>query len=246
MVDKLAKFKNVSGIYKIGFSNGYFYIGSSINIEKRLKDHLGLLKNQKHENTFLQNVFNKHKDSIYCEVIEWCGLDELLIIEQKHIDLNLRNKKLLNINPCSSKPPNHKGKIVSEETRRRLSAALTGKKKSKEHRLILSTRAKEEYASGKRKKRIGWKGLSAESLEKKKRTIEKLKEEGLYPKWNMTAEQREKQSNALKEKYKNNPETKPKPPSRLGAKVSEETKQKISNYWAKRRKENSRIIQPES
>ena len=51
-----------SGIYKItNLTNGMVYIGSSINIEIRLKHHFRELKNNRHKNRHLQNAFNKRE-----------------------------------------------------------------------------------------------------------------------------------------------------------------------------------------
>ena len=46
-----------SGVYKIvNIQNGDFYIGSSINLSLREKNHFNKLKHGKHVNTYLQNV----------------------------------------------------------------------------------------------------------------------------------------------------------------------------------------------
>lgn len=57
----------ISGIYKIlNIKNGKFYIGSSNNIKVRWSQHKTLLKNNKHENKYLQNAWNKYGgQSIY-------------------------------------------------------------------------------------------------------------------------------------------------------------------------------------
>ncbi len=51
-----------SGIYKIeNLINNKIYIGASSNIIKRIiKEHIGLLKNNKHDNPHLQNSWNKY------------------------------------------------------------------------------------------------------------------------------------------------------------------------------------------
>ena len=41
-------------------NNGKFYIGSTLNIEKRFKEHFNRLQNKNHINKYLQNSFNKH------------------------------------------------------------------------------------------------------------------------------------------------------------------------------------------
>lgn len=49
------------GIYKIlNTVNGKIYIGSSVNLRKRLYEHRRLLRLSKHENYHLQNAFTKY------------------------------------------------------------------------------------------------------------------------------------------------------------------------------------------
>ena len=51
------------GIYKITNSiNGKFYIGSSVDLKKRKRDHLRELRDNIHINGRLQNSFNKYKE----------------------------------------------------------------------------------------------------------------------------------------------------------------------------------------
>lgn len=60
------------GVYKItNIINNKFYIGSSKNIEKRLKNHFNNLKNNTHCNKHLQNAYNKYgKDAFISEILE--------------------------------------------------------------------------------------------------------------------------------------------------------------------------------
>ena len=62
------------GIYKIENKiNNKKYIGQSINIEKRWKEHQYLLKMNKHHNYHLQNAWNKYKEeSFIFNIIEEC------------------------------------------------------------------------------------------------------------------------------------------------------------------------------
>jgi group I intron endonuclease len=73
------------GIYKIKI-NDKEYIGSSCNIGHRLKHHLWSLKNLKHHNRTMQNLYNKYgADNIYFEVLEVCSEDVLIKREAYHI-----------------------------------------------------------------------------------------------------------------------------------------------------------------
>ena len=60
------------GVYRIlNCVNGKFYIGSSINIEHRWKEHIYELNNNIHNNKHLQNAWNKYGENNFkFEVIE--------------------------------------------------------------------------------------------------------------------------------------------------------------------------------
>jgi len=80
----------VSGIYQIkNLVNGKVYIGSSVNIEGRWKEHKRDLKQNKHHNIYLQNSYNKHGGHNFIfEVLEEVQNKELLVeTEQKHMDV---------------------------------------------------------------------------------------------------------------------------------------------------------------
>lgn len=52
----------MSGVYQIyNPINNKRYIGSSINVERRLKEHLRNLKKNTHCNVHLQSAYNKYK-----------------------------------------------------------------------------------------------------------------------------------------------------------------------------------------
>lgn len=79
---------NNCGIYCITI-NDKKYIGSSINIKRRLIQHKSDLNNNRHCNKILQNLYNKYS-SIKFEVLEYLSLDnlsELHIKEKEYINL---------------------------------------------------------------------------------------------------------------------------------------------------------------
>lgn len=78
-----------SGIYKIQSTTEpeKFYIGSSVNIQNRKRQHYSMLKLNKHDATYLQNYYNKHgKESLVFHVIEECCQEKLIQREQYYID----------------------------------------------------------------------------------------------------------------------------------------------------------------
>lgn len=76
----------ITGIYKIKIHEKD-YIGSSCCIGNRLKHHFWSLKEGKHHNRTMQNLYNKYgSEMIYFEVVEECSSDDLIIREKYHID----------------------------------------------------------------------------------------------------------------------------------------------------------------
>ena len=78
----------ILGIYKIICVNNKFYIGSSTNIDRRLKEHTSLLKRNKHLNKRLQKDWNKYGEKNFrFEIIETINnINKLSVREQWWID----------------------------------------------------------------------------------------------------------------------------------------------------------------
>lgn len=108
------------GIYKIYCKeNNRTYIGSSNNIERRFREHISNLKNNKHPNKYLQNSWNKYKENSFIfEIIEICEQNIKFDREQFHID---KTKKLFN--SCKTVVYN-KGVSLKKETRIKISITL--------------------------------------------------------------------------------------------------------------------------
>jgi group I intron endonuclease len=76
------------GIYKItSLRDGRVYIGSSVDIQKRIKSHKWHLKRQSHRNRHLQAVYNKYGESNldFCH-LEECDVGELRSLEMEYIN----------------------------------------------------------------------------------------------------------------------------------------------------------------
>jgi group I intron endonuclease len=85
----------MKGIYKIeNIKNGKIYIGSSMDIDKRIRRHKNDLIKNKHVNCHLQRDFNKNGiDSYIFECIELCDDSNLKVLEQKYLDEIFSNEK---------------------------------------------------------------------------------------------------------------------------------------------------------
>lgn len=118
-----------AGIYRIvNTVNGKFYIGSTVNLHKRLQRHRYDLRRNAHHNQKLQNSWNKHtEDAFSFEIIEFVLPPFLLEREQYWLDkLRPWSNKGLNIAQNAMSPS--LGTKHSPETRERLSLARLGKK----------------------------------------------------------------------------------------------------------------------
>jgi group I intron endonuclease len=93
--------QNIIGVYKISNTlSGRYYIGYSVNINKRFKTHRYKLKNNCHDNIFLQRAYNLDgEDKFIYDIIHICNTeDEAKEIELNYLsDLTIR-KDLYNLN----------------------------------------------------------------------------------------------------------------------------------------------------
>lgn len=88
----------ISGVYKLtNIVTKKYYIGSSVNIHKRIIDHFSKLKRKIHHSKKFQNSYNKYgKSNFVHEVLEYCEIEKLQEKEQYYLDL-MFNKNCLNI-----------------------------------------------------------------------------------------------------------------------------------------------------
>ena len=95
-----------AGIYTIeNRKTGRVYIGSSINIQGRIRTHFGQLQRNEHPNKFLQSSFNKHGGQNFVwDILERVeDPNELLIREQYWIDLSKNEEsRLFNLSPFAT------------------------------------------------------------------------------------------------------------------------------------------------
>lgn len=130
-----------SGIYKIANKiTNDFYIGSAVNLYSRLSTHKANLKNQKHPNNYLQNVFNKYGlDNLFFEIIETVkDKNELIEREQFYIDTlnpeyNIRKIANSNLGLKHSRETKLKMSKANKGNKSRL-----GHKNSEKHKLKMS------------------------------------------------------------------------------------------------------------
>lgn len=109
------------GIYKIENKiNNKKYIGSSIDVEKRLKKHLIMLKGEYHDNIYLQKSFNKYgEDNFTLKIIEECNHSELVDKENYYINLHKSNISKFGYNLALVN--NDRRNIFNDETKIKMS-----------------------------------------------------------------------------------------------------------------------------
>lgn len=132
---ELITLKGKSGVYQIrNLQNNHVYVGSSKNLLDRYKFHFSTLKNNKHENPYLQSAYNKYgRENFIYEIIEFCEQEQRFNVEQYWINKFYGNN-CYNINKDATNPPNHLGRKkgpMPEESKRKLSESL--RKRYKEH-----------------------------------------------------------------------------------------------------------------
>ncbi len=122
------QFRNTHGIYKIiNKINGKYYIGSAVNLYERWYKHKSDLNKNKHDNSYLQNAWNKYGEEnftfVVLELID--NKIELINREQYWIDiLDATNRSLAyNLAP---KAGSMLGFKHSEETKRKISKNRKG------------------------------------------------------------------------------------------------------------------------
>lgn len=122
----------ISCIYVIeNLVNHKKYIGSTVDFKPRISKHMYLLRNNKHENQFLQNSFNKYgEDKFHSYVLKEIKednrdiLNSLLLIEEEKLMFQydtLNRNKGYNIELPTRN-------MLSEYTKNKISATLTGTK----------------------------------------------------------------------------------------------------------------------
>lgn len=149
-----------SGIYRIDLGNGWFYIGSAVNLKRREREHRRRLKDKSHHNQKMKNIWKKHSVFKFT-ILEQCTVNELISQEQIYLDKHFNDIKNINFLPKAGSALGvvrsleyrakmsaaKKGTVLSAETRAKLSACRKGKKHSVEARAKISAYQKNRIHS---------------------------------------------------------------------------------------------------
>lgn len=137
------------GIYKITSPSEKIYIGQSINIEKRFKDYIN--KNCKFQKRLIHSLNKYGVENHKFEILTLCYREQLNIFERDFqeaydaIGKNGLNCFLTKTDTLPRKYSNETllkfskaktGVVFSEETRKKISLALKGRKMSEEEKIM--------------------------------------------------------------------------------------------------------------
>lgn len=144
-----------SGVYRIvNKIDGKIYVGSAKNTTKRKSEHFWCLRNRRHCNVYLQRAYNKHgEDAFIFEIIELCDEVDCVEREQYYIDLYKPYERQSGYNICEN-AASILGIKRSDETKKKIGSANSGKKLSKEQKEHLSTINKGKKLSKEHKEKI--------------------------------------------------------------------------------------------
>lgn len=152
---------NQSGIYVIrNIENNKVYVGSAVNLNRRWKHHKYYLKKKNHRNILLQRTFDQHGIIIFkFEILEYVTEPVKLLEREAYwmdkLECHNRDKGYNLVKTPTSQfgikrnpevglkiSKANKGKIISSETKNKMSAAKLGTKKSEETKAKMSSAAK--------------------------------------------------------------------------------------------------------
>lgn len=102
----------VSGVYKIqNLTNGFFYIGSSKDLKRRINGHISMLELGSHIIKKMQNDFNSLDENIFkAFILEQCEEDELSRVENKWF--KVYGVSFGNCNTYNTKTTSQRGELL--------------------------------------------------------------------------------------------------------------------------------------
>lgn len=148
------------GIYQIRcLVNGKVYVGSTVWIDRRWKEHFRLLTRGVHHSRHLQRSWLEFgSNSFVFEILELASADDLIRIEQEYLDRIRPFDPRIGFN-YSRTAMSSSGYSLSDQTRARMSAARLGREFSVETRAKLSAAKKGRLVSAETRAKISASGM---------------------------------------------------------------------------------------
>jgi group I intron endonuclease len=134
--------KTNSGVYFIQhIKSGMVYIGGTNDFKRRWRDHKCQLRKNRHDNPNLQSAWNKYGQQAFrFHKLEYCNVDQLNEREQHFLNIYMEKGLCYNVARDVTAPG--LGKVHTEESKQKMSAAKKGKVCSTETRQRMSEASK--------------------------------------------------------------------------------------------------------
>jgi len=158
-IEKISDYSHAQGVYGLlNIVNDKIYVGSSCErrgVAKRLNEHKTSLRKGKHSNSYLQKAWDKHGEgSFQFVMIEEVELEDMLVErEQFWMDQFKSHDKKHGYNICKL-AYSSRGRVMSEETKSKISEANLGRKRSKEFCELMSKMKKGNTCSKETRKKL--------------------------------------------------------------------------------------------
>lgn len=216
-ITDIRKTPQIAGIYYIVIGKKG-YVGSTINLRKRLLEHFNSLKANRHHSLYLQNTYNKYKDKcVRYYILCTCPCEYLIKMEQWFLD-NLE----INTSFCTRKiADRNNGLKHTEETKKKFREIMNRPENKERVQNINKGKKRSPELIEKIASKLRGRKQSEESNQKRKDSWKKFKLSDKYQEWlssmkelNKGRKLNERQLFALK--------------NRKGHKLSEEHKRKLS------------------
>ena len=223
----MTKKNKISCIYKIICkNNNKFYIGSSVNINRRLKDHIRLLNKNKHNNIHLQRAWNKYGEQNFrFEIIETVNdINQLLIKEKWWIENTKCYDRKIGFNIATDTFAPMRDKKHSEKTKQKMKISRKKQIITQEHKNNISLGNLGRKVSEETIQKIVFANRGKKRSREQKENISRG-HIGIIP----SGETRLKLSLAHKKYYSIKENRDKAGKHRIGKALSEETKRKISD-----------------
>jgi len=141
----------LGGVYRINLSPIHFYVGRTSDLSRRAQTHLRLLRQGKHENGYMQRVFNQYLQFEWEILLPCASTEDAVKAEQFLLNSLFRTDGCVNLSQNAVYGPGMTGKrhteatkklireartyqTFSDETRQKMSRANKGNQRARGHR----------------------------------------------------------------------------------------------------------------
>lgn len=145
--------EKICGVYSItNIIDNKKYIGQSVDIYVRWRNHKSALRNNRHNNSHLQNAWNVYgEENFVFEILSVCSVDIIDDVEEEYIKLfDTMNRK----HGYNMESGGHENKVLSDESKMIISIKHKGRKLTDEHKIKISSSTKGRICSDETRNKI--------------------------------------------------------------------------------------------